>query len=115
MSRPFISHQAAQANTVHEPVELAAPTGIVAGYKRSAGGFYQVVRAAAQKGVGLYRVLVDGREVGRQVSPPSADDCARLEREGLERPAPSPARTVVYGYYTPRPTRRGRPRKVQPA
>lgn len=110
-----LSHPAAQAGTVHDPMpaEASAPKGIVATFARAAGGAYQVVRdALAHQGVGLYRVLAGERYVGSQVSRPSAEDCARLERERDARPAPVEPRRFVYGYsHAPRP-RRGRPRKV---
>src|SRR6185295_9615024 len=52
----------------------------VARYIRRHGGFYRVVRdCTAHKGVGVYRVYVGNKEIGRQSSFPSLGDCERLE------------------------------------
>lgn len=75
-------HPALRAGTVHEAPEQT-PTCQPFEYPRGRGRapFRVTHHPLEHRPYGIFRVSVDGGVIGRQLSRPTPDDCARMERE----------------------------------
>ncbi len=80
------THPAGHAGTVRVANTIAAPTNgahrhQVAEYARHHGEPFRVLHdLLVHPPYGLYRVYLAGRQIGKQLSFPSADDCHAMER-----------------------------------